>query len=54
MFWTISIILSVLWALGVLSRAPMGPWVHLFLALAMVSLLAAVLGAAGRWRRSRG
>jgi hypothetical protein len=42
MFWAIAAILFVLWALGVVSGAASGAWVHLLLLFALVSVLAAV------------
>lgn len=47
MFWAISIILFVLWALGLISGAPLGAWVHMLLLFSWVGLLLAVV------RRSR-
>lgn len=43
MLWTITIILFVLWALGMVSGAAMGWWIHLLLVLAVISLIFAVL-----------
>jgi hypothetical protein len=43
MLWTISIILLVLWAVGLVSGATVGWWVHLLLILAVISLLLAVI-----------
>ncbi len=48
MLWTITIILFVLWVLGLVSGAQMGLWVHLLLVFALVSLVLAVV------RRGRG
>ncbi|HYI01889.1 lmo0937 family membrane protein [Hyalangium sp.] len=42
MFWTMSIILFVLWALGMISGSTEGYWVHLLLVFAMVTLILAV------------
>jgi hypothetical protein len=42
MLWTITIILFVLWVLGMVSGASLGWWVHLLLIFAVVSLLLAV------------
>jgi Family of unknown function (DUF5670) len=41
-FWTMSIILFVLWALGMISGSTEGYWVHLLLVLSMVALTLAV------------
>jgi hypothetical protein len=48
-FWTISVILFGLWAMGALSGAATGAWIHLFLAFSVLSL---VLAVAGRLPRS--
>lgn len=42
MFWTISVILFVLWVLGVVSGSTVGAWVHLLLLFALASLILAV------------
>lgn len=42
MFWTMAIILLVLWILGMVSGAALGWWIHLFLLFALVSLILAV------------
>lgn len=39
MLWTISIILLVLWALGLVSSYTMGGWIHILLVLAVVVVL---------------
>jgi hypothetical protein len=39
MLWTITIPLMVLWALGMVSGAALGWWIHLLLVLAISSLL---------------
>lgn len=44
MLWTMAVILLVLWILGMVSGAALGWWVHLFLVLALVSLILAVAG----------
>ena len=44
MLWTITVILLVLWALGLVSGSAIGSWVHILLVLAVVSLLIAVIG----------
>lgn len=43
MLWTITVILLVLWALGFLSGASLGAWVHVLLVLAVISLIFAVM-----------
>src|SRR5882724_5326947 len=56
MLWTITVILLVLWVLGLVSGSTMGAWVHILLVLAIVSLIFAVLrrGGATVWRPFRG
>jgi hypothetical protein len=44
MLWTITIILFVLWVLGLISGASLGWWVHLLLVFGLVSLVLAVVG----------
>ena len=39
MLWTISVILIILWALGLVSSYTMGGFVHLLLVLAIVVVL---------------
>ena len=39
MLWTISVILLVLWALGLVSSYTMGGWIHILLILAVVVVL---------------
>jgi hypothetical protein len=41
-FWTMSIILFVLWVLGMISGSTEGLWVHVLLAMAVVTLILAV------------
>lgn len=43
MLWTITVILLVLWALGLVSGTAIGGWVHILLALAIISLIFAVI-----------
>jgi hypothetical protein len=43
MLWTITILLVALWALGMVSGATLGWWVHLLLVLAIISLIFAVM-----------
>jgi hypothetical protein len=39
MLWTITIILVVLWILGLVSSYTMGGWIHLLLVLAIIVLI---------------
>jgi hypothetical protein len=43
MLWTITVLLVVLWALGMVSGATLGWWVHLLLILAVIALVFAVM-----------
>jgi hypothetical protein len=43
MLWTITVLLVILWALGMLSGATLGAWVHILLILAVISLVFAVM-----------
>lgn len=43
MLWTITILLVVLWALGLLSGSTLGAWVHILLVLAVISLIFAIM-----------
>jgi uncharacterized protein (DUF58 family) len=36
MLWTITIILLVLWVLGLVSSYTLGGWIHLLLAIALI------------------
>lgn len=36
MLWTITIILLVLWVLGLVSSYTMGGWIHILLAIALI------------------
>jgi hypothetical protein len=42
MLWTVTVILLVLWVLGMVSGASLGWWIHLFLLFALVSVILAV------------
>ena len=46
MLWTISIILVVLWLLGLVSSYTLGGWIHLLLVLAIILILVRLI--AGR------
>jgi len=39
MLWTISIILVVLWILGMVSSYTLGGWLHLLLVLAVIAIV---------------
>ncbi|NVJ03405.1 lmo0937 family membrane protein [Myxococcus sp. AM009] len=43
MYWTMGIILMVLWGLGLTTGSTEGYWVHLLLLFAMVAFLLAVV-----------
>jgi hypothetical protein len=43
MLWTITVILVVLWALGLVGGGTIGSWIHILLVLAVVSLILAVM-----------
>jgi hypothetical protein len=43
MLWTITILLVVLWAIGMVSGATLGWWVHILLILAVISLIFAIM-----------
>jgi len=43
MLWTISVILLVLWALGLVSNNTMGGYIHLLLVVAIVVVLLRVI-----------
>lgn len=39
MLWTITVVLFVLWLLGMVSSYTMGGWIHLLLVLAVIVLI---------------
>ena len=43
MLWTLTVILLVLWALGLVSGSAVGSWIHVLLVLAVISLIIAVM-----------
>ena len=43
MLWTLTVILLVLWALGLVSGTAVGSWIHVLLVLAVISLIIAVM-----------
>ncbi len=47
MLWTITVILFVLWILGMISGATLGWWIHVLLVLAVISLIFAVIRRGG-------
>lgn len=47
MLWTITVILFVLWILGMVSGATMGWWIHVLLVLAVISLILALIRRGG-------
>ncbi len=49
MLWTISIVLLVLWALGLVSSNTLGGYIHLLLVIAVVVVLSRII----RGRRPR-
>ncbi len=49
MLWTISVILIILWALGLVSNYTMGGYVHILLVIAVIVVLLTLIQ--GRRRR---
>ncbi len=47
MLWTITVILFVLWILGMVSGATLGWWIHVLLVVAVISLLFAIIRRSG-------
>ena len=43
MYWTITVILLVLWAVGLITGSTEGHWVHLFLLFSLASLVLALM-----------
>jgi hypothetical protein len=43
MLWTITILLLVLWAIGLVSGSTLGWWVHVLLVLAVISFIFAIM-----------
>ena len=43
MLWMISILLIVLWLLGLMSGYTLGAWIHVLLILAVVAVILAIL-----------
>jgi hypothetical protein len=48
MLFTIAIILLVLWALGMVSGAAVGNFIHLLLVAAVIMVLIQIIGGGGR------
>ena len=44
MLWTVSVVLLVLWALGLVSDYRMGGYVHILLVIAVVVVLVELIG----------
>lgn len=44
MLWTISLILIVLWVLGIVSSYTMGGFIHILLVIAVVTVLLRLIG----------
>lgn len=47
MLWTITVILLVLWLLGLVGAYSVGAWIHILLVLAIISVL---INLASGWR----
>ena len=43
MLWTVTILLLVLWLLGMVSGYTLGAWIHVLLILAVIALIFAVI-----------
>ena len=43
MLWTIAVILTVLWLLGLVSSYTMGGFIHILLVLAIITVLVSVI-----------
>ena len=43
MLWTIAVVLMVLWVLGLVSSYTMGGFIHILLALAIITVLVSVI-----------
>lgn len=43
MLWTITVILFVLWALGLVTSYTLGGWIHLLLVLAVIVVVLRIL-----------
>ncbi len=47
MLWTVTVILLVLWLLGLVGAYSIGAWIHILLVLAIISVL---INLASGWR----
>jgi hypothetical protein len=43
MFWTIAVILTVLWLLGLVSSYTMGGFIHILLVIAIITVLVRII-----------
>jgi len=43
MLWTISVVLIILWLLGIVSSYTMGGFIHILLVVALVSILVSII-----------
>ena len=50
MFWTITLLLLVLWLLGITGVYTLGVWVHVLLLLAIFSVI--FNATSGKWKRA--
>jgi len=48
MLWTITVILLVLWVLGLVSSYTLGGWIHLLLVIALIVLVFNIFQGRGR------
>jgi hypothetical protein len=48
MLWTLTILLVLLWAVGMISGYTLGSWIHLLLLFALVALIIAVVRGGSR------
>jgi hypothetical protein len=44
MLWTITVILLVLWLVGLVSGTTLGGWIHILIVLAIISLIFNLIG----------
>jgi hypothetical protein len=43
MLWTIAVVLTVLWALGLVSSYTMGGFIHILIVLAVITVLVSII-----------
>jgi len=43
MFWTIAVVLMILWVLGLVSSYTMGGFIHILLVVAIITVLVSVI-----------